>query len=125
MKSLLPPIAVGLGVILLLASFLWSTIFPATATWTEEKNARMVELQNNAHKLLYLAESARSKPKYDGPTPEEARAKFDEAKAELDTLKAEFESIRDRPNTVATYLKWIGSGAVLLGAIGVMAARGG
>jgi len=122
---MLPLIALGLGVLLLLASFLWSSLFPATASWTEAKNGRMVELQNEAHKLLYLAERARSRPQIDGPSPEEARAKFEEAKAELDTLKAEFEGIRDSPQTIATYLQWAGSVAILLGGVGVLVARGG
>lgn len=125
MKSLLPVVLVGLGAFLLLLGLLWSFIFPASRTWTEEKSLRMTELQNEAHKLLYLAERAKTQPKPGGPTPTEARAKFDEAKAELDSLKAEFEATRDSPKTSGTYLRYAGTALVLLGGFGVMMARGG
>lgn len=125
MKSLLPVILVGLGIALLGLGFLWSILFPASRNWTEEKSARMTELQNEAHKLLYLADQAKTRPRPGGPTPQEAQANFDNAKAELDVLKAEFEATRDSPKTSGTYLRYAGTALVLLGGFGVMMARGG
>lgn len=124
MKSLAPVILVGLGAALLLLGFLWTLIFPASRTWTEEKSNRMTALQNDAHKLLYLVDQAKTRPRPGGPTPLEAQANFDKAKAELDELKAEFEATRDSPKTAGTYLRWAGTALVLCGGFVTMMASG-
>lgn len=124
MKSLVPVILVGLGAVLLLLGFLWTFLFPASRTWTEEKSNRMTELQNEAHKLLYLVDQAKTRPRPGGPTPLEAQANFDAAKAELDELKAEFEATRDSPKNSGTYLRWAGMALVLCGGFGVKMASG-
>ena len=125
MKSSLPLVAVLLGLLLLILSPLWGLIFPATNTWTEEKARRMTELGNEAHALLFQAIRAESRPNMKGgKNPAELRAKYNETKAELDALKAEFEGKRDRPKTIATYLRWSGIALVLIGGGAVMAARG-
>ncbi len=114
MKSLLPLIFVGLGIFLVGLGILWPFVFPATRSWTEAKAQRMIELQNSAHQLLFLADRAKTRPKPGGPSPQEAQAKFNEAEAELDTLREEFEGIRDSPNTIGTYLRWAGIALVLI-----------
>lgn len=124
MKSIVPVGILSVGVLLLVLGLLWTFLFPATRTWTDEKSRRMTELQNNAHKLLYLSEAAKTRPQPGGPTPTEARAKFEEAQAELDALKAEFESIRDNPANTGTFLRWAGSAMVLIGAFGAMMFQG-
>lgn len=125
MKSLLPVILVGLGIALLALSFLWTILFPASRSWNEEKSARLTELQRKAHKLLYVADQAKTRPRLGGPTPTEAQANFDKAMEELDALKAEFEATRDSPKTSGTYLRYTGTALVLLGGFSVMMARGG
>lgn len=124
MKSLLPTVLVGLGIVLLGLSFLWPLLFPASRSWTKEKSKQMTKLQNEAHKLLFMVDRAKTRPTPGGPSPREAKANFDKAKAELDTLRAEFESVRDSPKTAGTYLRWIGTTFVLLGGFAVMVARG-
>lgn len=117
-------VLLGLGCLLLGVGFLWSTVFPPSRTWTEEKANRMTELSNNAHKLLFVAKNAKTNPRPGGPTPTEAQAAYDEAKAELDTLKAEFESARDTPTTTGTYLRYLGIALALGGGFAHMSARG-
>lgn len=114
MKSLLPLIFVGLGIFLVGLGLLWPFVYPATRAWTDEKAQRMIELQNSAHQLLFLADRARTHPKSGGLSPQEAQANFDEAEAELDTLREEFEGIRDSPNTIGTYIRWAGIALVLI-----------
>ena len=125
MKALAPLILAGLGSLLLVLGLLWGVLFPAERTWTEEKSQQMTALQNEAHKLLFLAERAKTRPQPGGPTPSEAQAKFEAAKAELDALKAEFEGVRDSPQSTGSTLRWVGTGMVLLGGFALMLGREG
>ncbi|MEM8946343.1 MAG: hypothetical protein AAGD11_14320 [Planctomycetota bacterium] len=126
MKEMLPSAAVGVGVFLLLAGLLWSSVFPASNAWTDEKAQRMSELTGKVHKLLFKSVAAKEqRGKGRGVNPTEAKAEYDQAKAELEKLRTEFESARDNPKTAGNYLRYAGTGLVLLGGFGVMLARSG
>jgi hypothetical protein len=126
MKAILPVGAVGLGLFLLLLSGFWSLLFPAASTWTDEKAQRMSALTGEVHTLLFQSVAARKQQgKYKGQDPTKIQAKYDQSQAELEALREEFEGIRDRPQTITTYLRWSGTVLVLLGGAAVMIGRNG
>ena len=115
MKAAFPVSALMLGVLLLLASFGWSTLFPATRTWTTEKSQRLSELGGEANRLQFAIVNAQQNPSmHFGQNPAELQAAYDEVRDEYDRLHAEFENARQRPETAARLLRW--SGIVCVGA---------
>jgi hypothetical protein len=113
-------IAIGimaLGLLLLLVSSLWSTIFPATAAWTEEKAQRHIEVQTRLSNLGPIVNSPRPSM-HRGPDPATLKAEFDALTKENQLLNAEFESARDAPKTKSTILKWTGIVLVVAGLFG-------
>jgi hypothetical protein len=118
MKEVAPLGALGVGLALLGLSAVWGLVFPASMNWSEEKAARMSELSNEAHVLLYKADAEQTNPQTGEPG--EAQQAYKAVKDELATLRKDFENQRDRPNTVARYMRWTGIGLVLLGGLGVM-----
>ncbi|MGD9633837.1 MAG: hypothetical protein AB7G28_24685 [Pirellulales bacterium] len=114
----------GLGFFLLLLSFAWSTIFPPTSTWTAEKQKHLTELKSRVHNLHFVVNNPESKSKvYGGTNPGEAVEEYRRLKQEAEELMAEFQTAHDRPQTIATALKWTGIALAGVGAIGWFATR--
>jgi hypothetical protein len=125
MKSAIPVGLVGVGVLLLVLSALWGVIFPASNSWTDEKSTQMAELTKEVHTLLFQSTAARERPNMmGGRNPAEIIEEYETKKAQLESLRAEFESQRDRPLTIANYLRWIGIAMVVIGGAAVMTQRG-
>jgi hypothetical protein len=117
MNKALPVVALVLGIALLVLSVAWSTLFPPTRTWTEEKSQRLAELGSETNRLKFAVVEARNRRSmHAGENPAEAQVAYDEARAEYDQLQIEFESARDTPKTAATALRWSGIGLVVLAA---------
>lgn len=126
MKSQLPLLVfIGFGIFLVLLSLVWGILFPPSRAWSEEKAQRMNELGQEVRQLNIAAIRAKERPRPGGPSPTEAKAEYQAAKQELETLESEFQSIRDRPQTAGTYLRWAGIGLVLLGGMGHLVTRAG
>ena len=95
MKSALPTVAVVVGLVLLLTSFAWGALFPASASWTEEKSLRMSELKGRAHVLVTQVAAAKEKPTmHGGSNAAELEAEFEQVKAELRAARASGELAR-------------------------------
>jgi hypothetical protein len=124
MKNL-SAIAVGLGLVLLVASAAWGMLFPANRAWTEEKSARMAELGGQAGKLKEQLVQAGSRPKmHAGKNPAELKAEYDKVAAEYKSLHDEFTGAVETPKTASKILRWSGIAFVVAGAIIVFANRG-
>jgi hypothetical protein len=118
-------IAVCLGVLFLLISLVWGVLFPASRSWTVEKNARMSELSEKGHILGGQLDAAKRRPNmHGGRSAAELEAEYKQVTDELTQLREEFESKRDTPKTMASYLRWSGIAFVVAGAIIVFANRG-
>jgi hypothetical protein len=116
MKAALPSAAIMLGVVLVAASLVWGLVFPAINHWTPEKAKKMSEVSEETHLLSFKLADAKERPNMlGGMNPAELQAQFKAKEAELATLRQEFEGIRDKPNTVAKYLRWSGIGLVIVG----------
>jgi hypothetical protein len=123
MKSI-PLVAVVLGLVLLLGSFTWALIFPSSASWTAEKDARMGELGRKGHVLGGELDAAQRRPSMHGRSAADIEAEYNQAKEEMAQMRAEFESVRDGPKTVATILRWVGVVCVAVGAFVSYSNRG-
>jgi hypothetical protein len=124
MKQSVPFVLVMLGVALVVLSFLWAILFPASNNWTDDKSARMATLTREVHALLFQVEGAKQRRSMTaGPNPAELQAEYDAKKAELAALRTEFETQRDAPQTTSKILRWTGIALVLVGGGAVMAQR--
>ena len=115
MKSL-PIIAICAGLFLLLVSVSWSSIFPAEKNWTVEKDTQMSDLGVKAHKLGGELDAAKRRPSMHGRSAADIEAEYKQTTDQLAQLREEFESARDRPDTIATILRWVGVACVAVGA---------
>jgi hypothetical protein len=117
MKSTFSVGALGLGFSLLTLGFLWTIMFPATASWTAEKASRMSAISaelNDLSAKLYIAQ----KRTYGGPDPGEMKANYDRLLAEHKQLTVDFETISVRPKTFARVFKWAGLSLTVVGLVG-------
>ena len=108
--------AIVLGFVLFIASALWSTIFPATNSWTPEKAARLSEVKSKINDLGFQLEKAGRM--HAGKDPGPLKAEYDTLRKEFDELKIAFESAAERPQTVSKFLKWTGLSLAAIGIIG-------
>jgi len=121
MKSMIPLIAIGLGVLLLIGSALWSTLYPTTSSWTDEKSRQLSELGNEAQKRNYIYEVAKRKPNMSGgKNPAVLKEEYDKAMTELTALRDEFNSANDAPKAASSFLKWSGISFLGIGIISWM-----
>jgi hypothetical protein len=114
-----------LGLILLAASFVWGSLFPASSGWTQEKSARLQELSSQAHILGGQRGAAASNPKmHGGRSAAEIEEEFQRVTAELEQLGAEAEGRIQAPKTAAMILRWTGIAFIVAGGIAVYGSRG-
>jgi hypothetical protein len=107
------------GIVLLLFSGVWATLFPGTSTWVPEKAARHSEIKDRLHNLGYVVDNAtRQNNVHRGSDPGPAIEEYKRLKKEFDELNADLQTAQDRPNTVSSVLKWTGLSLAAVGIIG-------
>ena len=114
--------AIALGFVLLIASSLWQGLFPATASWTEEKAQRASDIKARLSNIGPIVNSTK-RTMHGGPDPATLKVEFDALEKENEQLNAEFQSAHDRPNTIAKILKWSGISLGIFGLIGWYAVK--
>jgi hypothetical protein len=114
--------ALAMGLLLLVMSTLWSSLFPATSNWTEEKALRSAEVKTRLSNLGPIVNSTRPSM-HRGPDPATLKAEFDALVLEDQKLNEEFQSARDKPNTASKFLKWSGISLAVVGLFGWYAAK--
>jgi hypothetical protein len=115
-------VAIILGFVLFLASGIWSTLFPATNSWTPDKAARLSEIKGRLNDLSFQLQSAANRM-HSGPDPATLKTEYDALNKEFDVLKTDFETAAERPQTVSRILKWSGLILAALGIIGWYAVK--
>jgi hypothetical protein len=113
--------ALGLGFFLLLLSTLWSSLFPATSTWTNEKATRSADVKARMAYLGGIVNSPNGKGR-SAAEVEKAKTEFEALKAENEQLNSEFTSAAETPQTLARVMKWSGISLAAIGIIGWYAA---
>jgi hypothetical protein len=115
---------IGLGLLLLVLSGLWTTLFPGTSSWTPAKGERWSEVKDRLHNLSFVVNAPPGRVSmHRGPDLGEAKQEYDQLRQENDHLRAEFESAYHGPRTAAKVLKWSGISLAVLGLIGWYAAN--
>lgn len=118
MKSAIVFGFIGVGLLMLILSGLWPTLFPGTSIWTEEKAARWAIVKDKLHNLAFLVDSPKPAKMHGGPDPAKVKAEYDQLSAEGQQLKADFSRAHDRPQTVSKFLKWSGISLAVVGLVG-------
>jgi hypothetical protein len=113
--------SIVLGFLLLVASSLWSTLFPATSSWTPEKGTRWGQVKDRLNTLTYIVHRPPSMHRGSDLGP--LKAEYEQLKQEHEQLKAEFESAASRPNTISKILKWSGISLAIVGIVGWYAVK--
>lgn len=117
MKSAVVSGLIALGVLLFVLSALWTTIFPPTARWTDEKAKRSAEVKGKLHNLAFIVNAP--KPNLQrGQDIGQLKAEYEQLRKENDALNADYESAAETPKTVARFLKWSGLSLAAVGVIG-------
>jgi hypothetical protein len=109
-----------LGFALVLISAMWSTLFPATNSWTPEKATRISEIKARLNDLGFAMQNSKNRI-YNGRDPAAIKEEYDKLNAEFDELKNAFESAAVTPVTVASYFKWTGLALAAIGIVGYFA----
>ena len=122
MKSGIALGVVGFGLMLLVFSSIWSTLFPPTSSWTPEKASRISEVKARLNDLSFVINDPRHSM-HSGPDRGELKAEADTLLKEFEQLKADFESATERPQIAAKVLKWTGISLAIVGIIGWYAVK--
>jgi hypothetical protein len=115
--------AIVLGFACLALSSAWSTLFPATSSWTAEKEERWTQVKQRMHTLSFVVSGSQPVSMHRGPELGQAKQEYDTLKKEDEQLAAEFQSAADRPSTIAKVLKWFGISLAVVGIIGWYAVK--
>jgi hypothetical protein len=107
---------------LLVASSVWSTLFPPTRSWTPEKAARITEVKERINELSFQMANA-SNRMHGGPDPASMKTEYDALRKEFDQLASDFNSATESRETVSTVLKWSGISLAAFGIIGWYAVK--
>jgi hypothetical protein len=108
---------IALGMVLFLVSALWSTVFPPTARWTDEKANRFAAVKAKLHNLAFVVNAP--KPSLQrGQDLGQMKAEYEQLKKENEELDAEYTTAADTPKTVARFFKWTGLSLALVGIVG-------
>src|SRR3954468_22743074 len=100
MKSAVVIGVIGLGILMFLISGLWSTVFPPTARWTDEKAKRSTEVKSRLHNLAFIVNAP--KPNLQrGQDIGQLKAEYEKLRKENDELNADFNSATETPQTVS------------------------
>jgi hypothetical protein len=106
-----------LGLLLLILSGVWTSVFNGTSTWTPAKAKRTAELRTRLHTLALVVDNQENVPSmHSGPELGKAKEEYEQLKKERADLSAEFQSASDQPKTAANVMRWSG---LVLAACGV------
>ena len=118
MKSAIVLGMTGLGLLMLVLSGVWVSMFSGTGGWTNEKAKHWSDVKDRMNNLSPIVNAPSGKQPPRGVDPAKAKAEFDELKKENEQLAAEFTGNYNSPRTTATVLKWGGISLVAVGLIG-------
>ncbi|QDU57558.1 hypothetical protein [Aeoliella mucimassa] len=124
MKTLLPPIAVIVGILLLVLSFLWGTLASGSSAWTEEKSQQLSDLGAETNMLQFQIEAAKQNPTSDPrQSPEYLQAQYEKKLEEYNQLNEEFESARDSPGTISAIMRYSSIALIGVAVVVLLVAR--
>lgn len=115
---------IGVGLLMLVLSSMWVTLFPGTSSWTEEKAARWATVKDRLHNLSFVVNAPPGSVRmHAGRDYGDIKTEYDQIKAEAEILRGEFESAYNSPRTTSTILKWAGISLAGVGIVGYLVAK--
>jgi uncharacterized protein YdcH (DUF465 family) len=118
MKNILAPVLVMVGLLLVVLSFFWASLFPPARSWTPEKNEQFTKLGTELTRLGFAVVQAENNPKmHSGENLGDLKKRHAEVKQEFDLLKSEMESARDSPANTGSGIKWLGVAIAAVGGV--------
>jgi hypothetical protein len=117
--SYLPPAAIGLGILLLAASWLWPYVFDPKAHWNETQAGGLAEAGIEVKVLSHRVQEARTNAER-----QRLQSRLDEARKQFDLSSGELEHARGRYQLPITLLRWSGTVLLVLGAVVYYLLRG-
>ena len=107
------------GSVLVVLSFAWTSMFPATDRWSDEQAK---EYSRAAAKLHQLHHSVKGHPQaLTAPPgkslPKATQADLDAAQRDYDEKRADFDLARSSSSRTAQLLRWSGVGIALVGVV--------
>lgn len=119
MKSAIVFGTLGVGLLMLVLSFVWVSMFSRPASFSKEKADRWGEVKQRLHNLAFVVNAPPGTVKmHGGPDLGQAKAEYDQLKLEDEQLANEFSGAYDSPRTFATFLKWAGLSMTVVGVFG-------
>lgn len=124
MKKYLPASTLVLGIAMVALSFAWSTLFPATNAWNEDKSRRLAELGGEVNLLRFEIVESEQNPSRD-PRKETnyLKAQYQSKLQQYNDLQSEFEGARDLPAAASNFLLYAGAAVAALGALAFFVAN--
>jgi hypothetical protein len=109
----------SVGLVLLILSGVWTSMFDGSSSWTADKAKRNAELRSRLHTLaLVVDESSIAPSMHNGPDLGKAKEEYEQLKKERAELNAEFQSASGGPRTAAKVMRWTGLSLAVIGVIG-------
>jgi hypothetical protein len=116
--------AIGVGLLLVVLSSMWVTLFPGTSSWTEEKAARWAQVKDRLHNLSFVVNAPPGSIRmHGGRDYGEVKTEYDQIKAEATQLQADFDNAYNSPRKMSSILKWTGISLAGIGIAGWFAVR--
>jgi hypothetical protein len=110
--------AISLGLLLLLLSAAWTSIFPASARWTPDKEEQAQKVKSRLHSLSFVVDNPKYVSTHSASETGKTKAEFEALKQENEQLNADFSSAYGGPRTTAKALQWSGISLAVVGIIG-------
>ena len=111
--------AVFLGLLLVLLSAIWPSMF-ASSGWTDQQANELISERGRLHTLVHRQGHAAESGNTAEKEMEELNRSLKEARRKEADASAELESARYFRNAVPGWLRWIGAIIAVGGAVGVM-----
>jgi hypothetical protein len=124
MKSAIAFGMLGVGLLCLATSVLWSALSIGSSAWTPEKGQRWTDVKDRLHNLSFVINGPPNRVSmHGGPDMATLKQEYDGLRTENEELKAQFESAYNSPRTTSTILKWTGISLAGIGIVGWLAVR--
>lgn len=121
----------GLGVVLVVVSFVWPALGTSASGWTEQDGQNFEEVKLKRNQLHYkVSGSGRGEVIHGAQTAGgdalvAVRKEYEQVDQEYNRLQERLNSAKDRPHAWATIFKWSGITLAVVGAVLLASQSGG
>ena len=106
--KLLSALCVSLGIILMVSAFVYPRTVKTESLWSEEQAMERIKLGYAVHDLTH-------DHSHDAQNHADSEKSDNESLRQYEKIQSELDEARQRPQRIASILKWLGIGATVLG----------